>query len=108
MAHRGVVVLAAGLAAAVMTAIPGFELSQGVAHGVFASAAQQSHRPPAPVFAAARSNRQATGGPPPRTAFQPQVRGSEIASLRTAASRTYAAGGGRLQTVLSTVPVNYR
>src|SRR5215469_13382957 len=99
MAHRGMVVLAAGLAAAVITAIPGFELSQGVARGAFVSAARQSHGLPAPdVFAATRSNRQATGGPPPQTAFQPQVHGSEVSKLRTASSRTYAVGGGRLQT----------
>ena len=109
MTHRGMVVLAAGLAAAVITAIPGFELSQGIAHGAFASAARQSHRLPAPeVFAATRTDRQATGGPPPQTAFQPQVHGSEIARLRTASSRTYAVRGGKLQTILSTVPVNYR
>jgi len=109
MAHRGMVVLAAGLAAAVIAAIPGFELSQGVAHGVFAPAARQPHRLPAPeVSAATRTNRQATGGPPPQTAFQPQVQHSEIAKLRTAASRTYSVGGGRLQTILSTAPMNYR
>jgi RHS repeat-associated protein len=109
MAHRGMVVLAAGLAAAVITSITGFELSQGIAHGAFRSSARQSQGPPAAeVLAARQTDRQATGGPPPQTAFQPQVHGSEVSRLRTASSRTYAVGGGRLQTILSAVPVNYR